>query len=304
MNMKRFLTGLASTALVSSCGVSMSAVSSTISIAPAQAQAAGQPVNTLRGCFLNVPFDGKIAFNPTNIRRDPTTVSPVVGQFTQIGQVVRFSGITTGQSVNDAWDGKPDNMWYRTTNGWVASAVTSGYPPRGNCSTTPPPPPLQPSPTSSNPLRGFLNPLDGKGTYSGVHAAPQQYADDLGIALGTPIKAMRSGKVIALQQSFADVGGGEANQFNANYVLIEYDQDVKHQSGKAYRSLYLHVQQNSIQVKIGDRVNAGDVIARVGNNGWSTAAHLHVEVNYSTGTPWYQRQTVPYVWNAPYDYNK
>ena len=105
-------------------------------IPQAQAQVAGQSVNTLRGCFVNSPFTAKIAFNPTNIRQSASTSALPVGKFTQIGQTIRLSGITTGSTVADAWDGKPDNMWYRLADGpgFVASAVVSGYPTRSsNC---------------------------------------------------------------------------------------------------------------------------------------------------------------------------
>jgi murein DD-endopeptidase MepM/ murein hydrolase activator NlpD len=37
---------------------------------------------------------------------------------------------------------------------------------------------------------------------------------------------------------------------------------------------YVHVRD--IQVQVGDTVRAGDVVARIGNNGNSTSPHLHV----------------------------
>ncbi len=139
MNFKRISSAIASSSLVLLSGIGMN-IASTIAFNPlaAQAQSAGQSVNTLRGCFINVPFTGKIAFNPTNKRAQPNTSSAIVGKYSQIGQVVQISGFVLGQAVNDAWDGQPDNMWYRLADGsgYIASAVTSGYPPR--CSTTPP----------------------------------------------------------------------------------------------------------------------------------------------------------------------
>ncbi len=135
MKIARLAASLASTALVTVSSVGMMAVDSFVNTAPAQAQSAGQGVNTLRGCFVNTSFTGTIAFNPTNIRQSPSTSAAIVGKFTSVGQVVNFSGITTGTSVADAWDGQQDNMWYRLSDGrgWVASAVTKGYPPR--CTT-------------------------------------------------------------------------------------------------------------------------------------------------------------------------
>ncbi len=137
MNIKKTSSGIASALVIFSSGIGLSVVAAIVPSlnSPVQAQTAGQPVSTLRGCFLNVSFTGKIAFNPTNIRQQPSTGSSIVGKFTQVGQAVSFSGITTGNPVADAWDGQQDNMWYRLADGrgWVASAVVSGYPPRANC---------------------------------------------------------------------------------------------------------------------------------------------------------------------------
>jgi surface antigen len=104
-------------------------------IAPVQAQS--KAVQSLRGCFLDEPFDATIAFNPTNIRQQPTTASPARPEKLWVtGRPLRFSGINLGQPVNDAWDNQPDNLWYRLDGkGWVASAVVKGYPKRGNCTT-------------------------------------------------------------------------------------------------------------------------------------------------------------------------
>jgi surface antigen len=140
MKLKQFSASIASLCLITSSSLALTIVSSTLpSTAPAQAQTAGQAINTLRGCFVNTSFTATIAFNPTRIRQQPTTTSPIVGQFTRIGEVVQFSGITTGQAVPDSWDKQPDNMWYRLADGrgFVASAAISGYPPRANCTGMP-----------------------------------------------------------------------------------------------------------------------------------------------------------------------
>lgn len=169
--------------------------------------------------------------------------------------------------------------------------------------------PLLVNPTSANPLQGFQHPLQGEGSYNGLsHSDTQLYADDIAAPLGKAIYAMRSGTVKEVQQNIDDLpigkSGSEANQFDVNYIQIEHDTDVKHQSGKPYRSFYLHIKKNSATVNVGDRVTTGQKIAEVGHNGWSSGPHLHVEVNYSTGLGVFKRQTVPYIWNKPFDYNK
>jgi hypothetical protein len=206
---------------------------------------------------------------------------------------------------------RPDARWYKlqNENGWVASAVVKGDAPNSSPTCITGQPALFPNPTLSNPLQGFLHPLKGAGARPTMgHPAPQQYADDIGTPIGTDVFAMRGGKVIAVRQDVADMPAGQNgvnnDPFTVNYVLIEHDTDVKHESGQPYRSFYLHIQQNSVSVKVGDRVTTGQLIAKSGHNGASTGPHLHVDVNYSKGSGVFQRQTVPYVWDKPFDYNK
>jgi len=52
--------------------------------------------------------------------------------------------------------------------------------------------------------------------------------------------------------------------------------------GYGYKTVYAH--NNSNLVKVGDRVNKGDAIAKLGNSGKSTGPHLHFEIHYN-GTP-------------------
>ena len=153
--------------------------------------------------------------------------------------------------------------------------------------------------------------MNGSGNRPTGHTdSVQMYADDIGTNnnIGLPVYAMRSGKVIKVRQDVADMpysqNGLNNDPFTVNYVLIEHDTDVKHKSGQPYRSFYMHIQRNSVVVKEGDRVTAGQLIAKSGHNGRSSGPHLHVDVNYSTGSGVFQRQTVPYVWDKPFDYNK
>jgi hypothetical protein len=142
MKLNRISSTLASVALVTISGFGMSIASLVAPGQQAPAQAQSGSVNTLRGCYQNVAFSGRIAFNPTNIRREPSTSSQIVGQFRQVGETIRFGGVATGSAVNDAWDNKLDNMWYRVDNyrgvsGWAAGAVVNGYPPSGSCVSLP-----------------------------------------------------------------------------------------------------------------------------------------------------------------------
>lgn len=196
------------------------------------------------------------------------------------------------------------NDWYEIEyngkRGYVAAAYVDTV---GSSVSNPPPstpnpvttPPLQSNPTTQNPLTGFQHPLLGAGSVtqgpggSTSHTGRAQYAIDYGVKIGTPVYAMRSGKVIAVRDSYPDTGGGvdKSNQFN--YVLIEHD--------NGYRSAYLHLKQgfnNQVGLAAGDTVNTGQLIGYSGNSGWSTGPHLHVEVHKPTASGNFG-QTVPFV---------
>ncbi len=57
-----------------------------------------------------------------------------------------------------------------------------------------------------------------------------------------------------------------------------YGNTVEINHGFGYRTLYAHMHQ--IRVRVGQKVNRGDVIGTVGNTGKSTGPHLHYEVHY------------------------
>ena len=260
---------------------------------------------------VSPPFTARTVVE-TNVRSGRSTSSSLVKKLPP-NQTFYFDAWGYGDIVMDTGYNppRPDARWYKlqNENGWVASAVVSGNAPNSSPTCSTGQPALFPNPTSSNPLRGFLHPLKGAGNRPTMgHPTPQQYADDIGTPIGTDAFAMRGGKVIKVRQDVADMPAGQNgvnnDPFTVNYVLIEHDADVFHQSGKPYRSLYLHIKQNSVVVREGDRVAVGQLIAKSGHNGASSGPHLHVDVSYPTGSGVFQRQTVPYVWDKPFDYNK
>lgn len=138
--------------------------------------------------------------------------------------------------------------------------------------------PLAANPTEASPLLGFCNPLQGRGRvsqgYRGVtHRGRMEYAIDYAVGIGTPVYAMRSGRVVGMQDKYPDTGGGKENISKFNYIWIEHD--------GGYRSAYLHLQQgfrSKVNLKVGDRIQAGQLIGFSGNSGWSSGPHLHVEI--------------------------
>jgi murein DD-endopeptidase MepM/ murein hydrolase activator NlpD len=88
-------------------------------------------------------------------------------------------------------------------------------------------------------------------------------------AAGTPVHAVGDGVVV-----FA--GPAEAG---ANTVAIRHDRQWE---GQYVFTTYYH--NTSLAVRSGQRVSAGDVIARVGNTGRATNDHMHLEVHVAPST--------------------
>jgi murein DD-endopeptidase MepM/ murein hydrolase activator NlpD len=150
-----------------------------------------------------------------------------------------------------------------------------------------------PNPTIASPLQGFCHPLNGLGYLSqGIngttHRGRMAYAYDLATSIGTPVYAMRAGRVIGVQDKYPDTGGGPDRISKFNYVMVEHD--------AGYRSAYVHLQQgfrSTVQIKAGDRVEKGQLIGYSGNSGWSTGPHLHIEIQ-RPGSAFTFTQTVPF----------
>lgn len=98
-----------------------------------------------------------------------------------------------------------------------------------------------------------VDPVTGAATPNGHHDGY-----DLAAAAGTPIRASKAGKVV-----FAGRKGGYGNT-----VILA------HSGG--WSTLYGHASR--LAVKVGQVVEAGDVIAYVGSTGHSTGPHLHYEL--------------------------
>ena len=144
-------------------------------------------------------------------------------------------------------------------------------------------------------------------TFNGQLRLPQKYAIDFlqygkyGLLDGDPLKnssyyiygnkvyAVADGVVIGLLDgvkenvpntpppftTFQTIGG--------NYILIKLtnkDKDNERSCGRNidYYAYYAHLIPGSIKVKVGDKVKAGQVLARAGNSGNSVAPHLHFQI--------------------------
>ncbi|WP_051022106.1 M23 family metallopeptidase [Nocardia pneumoniae] len=130
-------------------------------------------------------------------------------------------------------------------------------------------------PSAVRPVGGAIS--SGFGSRWGA----MHYGLDFADALGAPIHSVSNGTVIE---------AGPASGFGLWVRVLQDDGTT---------AVYGHV--NEMFVHEGQRVNAGDVIATVGNRGQSTGPHLHLEIWDQGGTkidplPYLAAKGVPMQW--------
>jgi len=100
---------------------------------------------------------------------------------------------------------------------------------------------------------------------------------------GSPVYAVADGVVVDARDGFPDndIGmlGGKAEKHNG--VAI------RHLKGE--HSFYVHLKKDSVKVKVGDQVTAGQIIALNGNSGGTVRPHLHftMAIPNSLSVPFY-----------------
>ncbi|MDF3285040.1 peptidoglycan DD-metalloendopeptidase family protein [Gordonia sp. N1V] len=124
-----------------------------------------------------------------------------------------------------------------------------------------------PSSPAPAPAGGHTMPLKD-GTYQvssgfGPRGGQMHQGVDFAAPLGTPIYAAAAGTVAK---------AGPADGFG-NWVIVDFDDN-----GTKTSNVYGHMRAADITVKAGDRVTAGQQIAKVGSEGESSGPHLHFEV--------------------------
>jgi murein DD-endopeptidase MepM/ murein hydrolase activator NlpD len=114
--------------------------------------------------------------------------------------------------------------------------------------------------------------------------AKGRYAMDIAMPEGTPILSARAGMVVSIENNQS----GRGNNPSGNFVRILHDDGTM--------GVYLHLMRGSVSAQAGQRVEVGSVIARSGNTGNSTGAHLHFVVQRNVGLA---LQSIPYEFNQP-----
>ena len=145
---------------------------------------------------------------------------------------------------------------------------------------------------------GYQVPFTVGATYKVTQAYPESithgtrdsmHAVDIAMPVGTDVLAARGGVVFDVaSKNFRGGLDAAKSGSEANIVRILHDDGTF--------SLYAHLNWNSIRVRPGDKVRAGQYIADSGNTGFSSGPHLHFAVQRNVGM---QIETVPVEFRGP-----
>ncbi len=119
--------------------------------------------------------------------------------------------------------------------------------------------------------------------FNGAISHQGKFAIDWDMPIGTPVRAARSGLVVATEDGYRQGGNDPSLKSRANYVRIRHDDGTI--------GNYVHMSPGGVRVRVGERVREGAVIGLSGNTGFSTGPHLHFEVYAITKN--LERRTIP-----------
>jgi len=123
-----------------------------------------------------------------------------------------------------------------------------------------------------------------------THNTPDsEFAIDIAMPVGTAIHAVRSGRIMDVEEDF-NRGGTNLEEFadKANHVRILHDDGTM--------AVYAHLDLASVNVRPGARIRAGQKIARSGNTGFSSGPHLHFAIQQNIGM---KLISIPFKFQAP-----
>ncbi len=100
--------------------------------------------------------------------------------------------------------------------------------------------------------------------------ALNRYAVDFSVPQGTPVLAARAGTVIEIRDAFSE---GRADR-----KLVEKTNLVSIMHADGTFAQYAHLAPYSIPVRLGEWVEAGQVIGKSGKSGYAGGPHLHFDL--------------------------
>lgn len=100
------------------------------------------------------------------------------------------------------------------------------------------------------------------------------YAYDFLTPMGTDVLAVRDGVILDCNDGEPDNAPRRWSGMPSNWILLGY----RNALGQKRTVYFQHLKRDSLRVKKGDLVKAGQWIAETGNSGFSSGAHCHIHV--------------------------
>lgn len=122
-----------------------------------------------------------------------------------------------------------------------------------------------------------------QGHNGGSHTGTSAWAWDMALQEGEEIWAASAGVVTHLRMNMTEGGCSTTYSGTANYITVD--------NGDGTSTVYLHMLPGTSPLSVGETVEVGDLIARVGAIGYACGAHLHMQVQETCGA--YYCQSVP-----------
>lgn len=109
------------------------------------------------------------------------------------------------------------------------------------------------------------------------HTGAYKGSIDFAVPTGTDVLAACDGIIVRVRDNSQKYGDDAIFGNDVNYITIKHlDNEL---------SEYLHLAFDSGTVEVGQKVKAGQVIAKTGLSGWMYAPHLHFMVYKKTTRP-------------------
>jgi murein DD-endopeptidase MepM/ murein hydrolase activator NlpD len=110
-----------------------------------------------------------------------------------------------------------------------------------------------------------------------------------------PVRAVRNGVVLDRADGAPDNPPGRYPGMPSNWVIIGWENS----KGEKRSAYYQHLKKNSVRVKKGQKVKAGQILGRMGTSGNTSGLHLHFSVHkgWIDASQRYNQMTDPHrVW--------
>jgi murein DD-endopeptidase MepM/ murein hydrolase activator NlpD len=102
-----------------------------------------------------------------------------------------------------------------------------------------------------------------------------RYALDIAMPIGEQVLTVAEGIVADARDDFS-IGG-------ADYYFLDKANHVTVMHADGSYAIYVHILYGSLAVAVGQKIEVGQVLTRIGNAGYSTVPHLHFVMRYNSG---------------------